>query len=203
MAQHGPAVRARGWRGGSASTLYFRMIGSSAWVASQVARREVSLGFAGEVELPEGVIAEPFLDDELIGVTAPGSVRLRRGRARPADLAGKTLLVREYGSSTRAVAERYLARAGYQPAKRWELDSNEAIKRSVRAGLGVGFVSTLVVEEEIARGELDGFRVEGAEAMRRSVFLLRPDGRDPTPSERAFIETLCSCCGVSVAGCTA
>ena len=179
------------------------VIGSSAWVASQVARREVSLGLAGEVELPEGVIAEPFLDDELIGVTAPGSVRLRRGRARPADLAGKTLLVREYGSSTRAVAERYLARAGYQPAKRWELDSNEAIKRSVRAGLGVGFVSTLVVEEEIARGELDGFRVEGAEAMRRSVFLLRPDGRDPTPSERAFIETLCSCCGVSVAGCTA
>ena len=179
------------------------VIGSSAWVASQVARREVSLGFAGEVELPEGVIAEPFLDDELIGVTAPGSVRLRRGRARPADLAGKTLLVREYGSSTRAVAERYLARAGYQPAKRWELDSNEAIKRSVRAGLGVGFVSKLVVEEEIARGELDGFRVEGAEAMRRSVFLLRPDGRDPTPSERAFIETLCSCCGVSVAGCTA
>jgi len=179
------------------------VIGSSAWVASQVARREVSLGLAGEVELPEGVVAEPFLDDELIGVTAPGSLRLRRGRAKPADLASKTLLVREYGSSTRAVAERYLARAGYQPAKRWELDSNEAIKRSVRAGLGVGFVSKLVVEEEIARGELDGFRVEGAEAMRRSVFLLRPDGRDPTPSERAFIETLCSCCGVSVAGCTA
>jgi LysR family transcriptional regulator, low CO2-responsive transcriptional regulator len=179
------------------------VIGSSGWVASQVARREVSLGLAGEVELPEGVVAEPFLDDELIGVIAPGSIRLRRGRAKPADLAGKTLLVREYGSSTRAVAERYLTRAGYQPAKRWELDSNEAIKRSVGAGLGVGFVSKLVVEDEIARGELDGFRVEGAEPMRRSVFLLRPDGRDPTPSERAFIETLCSCCGASVAGCTA
>jgi molybdate transport repressor ModE-like protein len=179
------------------------VIGSSGWVASQVARRKVSLGLAGEVELPEGVIAEPFLDDELIGVIAPGSIRIRRGRARPADLAGKTLLVREYGSSTRAVAERYLARTGYQPAKRWELDSNEAIKRSVRAGLGVGFVSKLVAEEEIARGELDGFRVEGAEPMRRSVFLLRPDGRDPTPSERAFIETLCSCCGASVAGCAA
>ena len=67
----------------------------------------------------------------------------------------------------------------------------------------MGFVSKLVVEEEIARGELDGFRVEGTEPMRRSVFLLRPGGRDPTPSERAFIETLCSCCGASVAGCTA
>ena len=55
--------------------------------------------------------------------------------------------MREHGSSTRAVAERYLARVGYHPAKRWELDSNEAIKRSVRAGLGIGFVSRLVVEE--------------------------------------------------------
>jgi len=39
--------------------------------------------------------------------------------------------------------------------------------------------------------------------MQRSVYLLRPDGRDPVPAERAFIETLCSCCAASVAGCTA
>ena len=77
--------------------------------------------------------------------------------------------MRELGPSTRAVAERALARLRYQPAKRWELDSNEAIKRSVAAGLGVGFVSRLAVEDELARGEL---------------------------------ETLCSCCATSVAGCT-
>src|SRR4051812_35392763 len=44
------------------------VIGSSTWVAGQVARREVSLGLAGEVDLPDGVRAEPFLDDELVGV---------------------------------------------------------------------------------------------------------------------------------------
>jgi LysR family transcriptional regulator, low CO2-responsive transcriptional regulator len=179
------------------------VIGSSAWVAQQVARREVSLGLGGEVELPDGVIAEPFLDDELIGIAAPARLRLRRGRAPLERLAEHTLLVREHGSSTRAVAERYLARAGYRPPKRWELDSNEAIKRSVQAGLGVGFVSKLVVDEELQRGELISFRVEGAEPMRRSVYLLRPDGREPTPAERAFIRTLCSCCSVSVAGCRA
>lgn len=90
-----------------------------------------------------------------------------------------------------------------RPAKRWELDSNEAIKRSVRAGLGVGFVSRLVVQEELDRGELEAFTVRGAGPMRRSFYLLRPDGGDPTPSERAFIQTLCSCCATSVAGCTA
>ena len=38
--------------------------------------------------------------------------------------------------------------------------------------------------------------------MRRSIHLLRPDDREPTPSERAFIATLSDCCAVSVAGCT-
>ncbi len=179
------------------------VIGSSAWVGEQVAQRQVSLGLAGEMDLPDGVIAEPFLADELVGIAAPGKVKLRRGRASLHALADQTLLVREHGSSTRAVADRGLAKAGYRPAKRWELDSNEAIKRSVQAGLGIGFVSKLVVADELARGDLVAFQIEAAEPMRRSVYLLRPDGREPVPSERAFIETLCSCCSASVAGCTA
>jgi DNA-binding transcriptional LysR family regulator len=178
------------------------VIGSSTWVAERVARREVSLGLAGEVEWPDGVVAEPFLDDEVVGIAPPGRLRLSRGRVAPDALAAQTLLVREAGSSTRAIAERFLARVGYRPGKRWELDSNEAIKRTVRAGLGVGFVSRLVVEEELGRGELESFTVDGAGPMLRSVYLLRADGREPVPAERAFIETLCSCCAVSVAGCT-
>ena len=174
------------------------VIGSSNWVAERVAHRDVSLGLAGEVPLPDGVVAEPFLDDELVGIAPPGGPG---GRVPVDALAGQTLLVRERGSSTRAVAERYLVRAGFHAARRWELDSNEAIKRSVAAGLGIGFVSKLVVADELARGELVQFSVEGADAMPRAVYLLRPDGREPTPAERAFIETLCSCCGASVAGC--
>lgn len=177
-------------------------IGSSAWVADRIAKREVSLGIAGELELPDGVRAEPFLDDELVGIAAPGRVRLRRGSARASELERWTLLVREPGSSTRATAERYLARAGYRADNRWELDSNEAIKRSVQAGLGIGFVSSLVVADELERGELVSFRIEGAKPMRRSIYLLLPDDRDATPAERAFIATLSDCCAVSIAGCT-
>jgi molybdate transport repressor ModE-like protein len=177
-------------------------IGSSSWVADRVGKREYALGIAGEVDLPDGVRAEPFLDDELVGIAAPDRVKLRRGRAPVDDLERWTLLVREPGSSTRAVAERYLARAGYRPANRWELDSNEAIKRSVQAGLGIGFVSKLVVEDEVERGELISFRIEGTEPMRRSIYLLLPDDRESTPSERAFIATLSDCCSISVAGCS-
>jgi molybdate transport repressor ModE-like protein len=176
------------------------VVGSSEWVAKQVAARDVSLGLAGETQLPSSVIAEPFLDDDLIGIAAPGTLS---GSVSPRGLVEHTLLVREQGSSTRSVAERYLARGGYRPVKRWELDSNEAIKRSVQAGLGVAFVSRLVVEDELQRGDLESFRVRGVERMRRAVYLLRPDGRSPLPAELAFIQTLCSCCAASVAGCTA
>jgi LysR family transcriptional regulator, low CO2-responsive transcriptional regulator len=179
------------------------VIGSSAWVAERVARREVSLGLAGEMDLPSGVRAEPFLEDEVIGIAAPGQLKFRRSRVSLPDVAAQTLLVRERGSSTRAVAERYLARIGYRPAKRWELDSNEAIKRPVVAGLGVAFVSKLVVDDELHRGELVSFRIEGSEPMRRTVQLLRPEGRELTSSERAFVVTLCACCNARVAGCTA
>jgi LysR family transcriptional regulator, low CO2-responsive transcriptional regulator len=176
-------------------------IGSSAWVAERVAGRDRSLGIAGEIELPDGVRAEPFLDDELVGIAAPDRVNLRRGKAPVAELGRWTLLVREPGSSTRAVAERYLARAGFHPANRWELDSNEAIKRSVQAGLGVGFVSRLVVADEVERGDLVEFRLQGAEPMQRSIHLLLPAYRDSTPAERAFIASLCECCAVRVSGC--
>jgi len=177
-------------------------IGSSSWVAERISKREFSLGIAGEVELPDGVRAEPFLDDELVGIAAPDQMKLRRGKAPLGELERWTLLVREAGSSTRAVAERHLARAGYHPVNRWELDSNEAIKRSVQAGLGVGFLSQLVVRDEIERGELVSFHLDGAGPMRRSIYLLRPSDRDPTPSEQAFIATLSDCCAVSIAGCT-
>jgi DNA-binding transcriptional LysR family regulator len=179
------------------------VIGGSSWVVNQVARREISLGIAGEVDLPRDVVAEPFLEDEVIGIASPGQLKTKRGEVALEDLASATLLVREPGSSTRLVAERYLVRAGYAPAKRWELDSNEAIKRAVQAGLGVAFVSRLVVEDELRRGELHSFRVAGAEPMRRLIQLLRPANRDLTPSERAFVVTLCSCCDAQVAGCTA
>jgi DNA-binding transcriptional LysR family regulator len=148
------------------------------------------------------VRAEPWLHDELIGIAAPGSLALDDGRVTVEQLAAETLLVRERESSSRVVAERALARAGYHPANRWELDSNEAIKRSVRGGLGIGFASRLVVAEELERGELEAFAIDGAPAMRHSIFLLRADGRDPVPAERAFIESLNSCCrAAGIAGC--
>lgn len=175
-------------------------IGPSAHVMRQVATREVQLGIAGELDVTAATVAvEPFLDDELVGIAEPGT--LASDVVSLADLATCTLLVREPGSSTRRTAERYLARAGYRPSKTWELDSDEAIKRAVAAGLGVSFVSRLVAEDEIARGELAPFTVADVPPMARPIQLLRAHDRHLTPSERAFIHTLTDCCDATVPAC--
>jgi DNA-binding transcriptional LysR family regulator len=45
---------------------------------------------AGEAEWPDGVIAEPFLDDEVIGIAPPARLP---ARVSAEELAGQTLLV--------------------------------------------------------------------------------------------------------------
>lgn len=175
-------------------------IGPSASVVDRVARREVQLGVAGEVPIPPSVTAEPFLDDELVGIAAPGAFP-HPDHVAADELAGHTFLVRELGSSTRITAQRYLLRAGFSATETWELDSNEAIKRAVIAGLGVSFLSALVVEDELARGDLIRFRLTEGEPMKRPVQLVRAHDRHLTPSERAFIHTLSDCCDATVPAC--
>ena len=95
-----------------------------------------------------------------------------------------------------------LARSRVSPGKRWELDSNEAIKRTVRAGLGVGFVVAAGRRrEELGRGELQRSRSMARARCCGRVFCCARTVAAPVPGERAFIETRVRA-AASVAGCT-
>jgi DNA-binding transcriptional LysR family regulator len=92
------------------------------------------------------------------------------------------------------VTDRALADAGIRPARVWELDSSEAIKRAAREGLGISFLSRYAVAEEIERGELERFRLAGVARIERSLHVARLPRRPLSPSERGFLATLTSCC---------
>jgi DNA-binding transcriptional LysR family regulator len=111
----------------------------------------VQLALVGESGADERVHFEPFISDEIVGVAKPGLLALRNGRANVKDIAAQTLLVREPRSSTRRVSERAIAGDRIWPARTWELDSSEAIKRAAREGLGIAFLSRYAVAEEIER----------------------------------------------------
>ncbi|MCA1678382.1 MAG: hypothetical protein LC777_05250 [Actinobacteria bacterium] len=157
----------------------------------------IQLALVGEAKTDDRIRLEPFLADEVVGIAKPGRLTLREGLVEARALEAETLLVREEGSSTRRVTERALAEAGVRPARTWELDSSEAIKRATREGLGVAFLSRYAVGEEIDRGEVERFRLAGRPTMNRSLYIARLARRPLSPSERGFIATLTRCCAKS------
>jgi molybdate transport repressor ModE-like protein len=166
----------------------------------------IQLALVGESEPDERFLLQPFITDEIVGVAKPGLLSVRNGKVRTSDLAEQTMLVRELRSSTRRVSERALAAAGLWPTSVWELDSNEAIKRAAREGLGIAFLSRYAVAEEIERGELEHFRIAGRPPIERNLSIARLARRTLSSSEQGFVATLTRCCAKSeayAAGCVA
>jgi DNA-binding transcriptional LysR family regulator len=103
---------------------------------------------------------EPFIRDEIIPVCAARIPDIKLRRAIEAvksasDLQGLPLIWREAGAGARAVVERHLEENRVDLRKldyRFELGSSEAIKTLVIAGLGVAFLSSWEIQQEIALG---------------------------------------------------
>jgi molybdate transport repressor ModE-like protein len=172
-------------------------ISSTGEIIERLLAGRIQLALVGDTNVDDRVEMTPFLADEIVGIAKPGLLHARNGKVKPQALAEETLLVREASSSTRRVAERALREAGIQPQRLWELDSSEAIKRAVREGLGVAFLSRYAVAEEMARGELESFRLAGRPRIERRLHIARRAGRPPSPSERGFVATLARCCAKS------
>jgi molybdate transport repressor ModE-like protein len=169
-------------------------IASTGEIIERLLAGRLNLALVGETSVDDRVELEPFLADEIVGTAKPGALPVRDGKVKPAALASETLLVRERSSSTRQVTERALRAADVEPARIWELDSAEAIKRAAREGLGVAFLSRYAVAEEVERGELTSFRLAGRPKIERRLYIARLARRPPSPSERGFAATLTRCC---------
>jgi molybdate transport repressor ModE-like protein len=162
----------------------------SEMVVREIARGGADVGVAGDVATAEPVVRKQLLVDELIGIASPGVPGFESARVSLGELAHHSLLVGAEGSSTRIVTERYLARAHYRPAQVCVFDSYEAIKRAVGDGLGVSFISRLLVQKELEQGELTAFQVTGVERMARPIHLVQAAMAELTPEAAAFITSL-------------
>lgn len=102
-----------------------------------------------EVKREARLYALPFRRDRLVAFVDRGHAWSRRRSIRLEDLAEARLLLREVGSTTRAILERALKRARVRPAESFEVGSREAVREAAAAGLGVG----IVAESEFGRDE--------------------------------------------------
>jgi DNA-binding transcriptional LysR family regulator len=95
--------------------------------------------------------------------------------------------MREHGSGTRIAMERFFADQGLAPSSSIEMTSNEAIKQSVQAGLGLGIVSVHTVELELEVNRLVILNVESFPIMRR-WYLVHRKGKRLSAAATAFKE---------------
>ena len=162
------------------------MAGNTAEVVAAVAALELDFG------LIEGACHHPDLDvsdwreDELILIAPPGHPIARR-RASRAQLAQAPWLLREPGSGTREVVERWLRAHVGAVRVDMELGNSEAIRRAVSAGLGLSCLSRHVVAEALAAGTVARVRT-GLPPLTRPLRLIRHRARAPTAGMRAFLE---------------
>jgi DNA-binding transcriptional LysR family regulator len=155
------------------------------------ALRDHALGFAivGRAESAPELIARPIVDDRLALFVAAASPLLDGAPVRLADLAGEVVVLREPGSATREAALRCLAARGVTPAQTLELGSNEAVKRAVAAGLGVGILSALTLEVDCRAGAIAELPCADWECRRRFWLVHRRD-QLLSRAEHAFLRLL-------------
>jgi len=152
-------------------------------IERSVAVGRLELGVIGEAPLVPGLAAEPWVKDELVLVVPRGHPLARRRAVTAHAIAGEPYIAREEGSSTRGVAERYLARLGVTLTPAMELGSTEAIREAVAAGLGVALVSrhaVLARDRRIVAGRLAGPR------WTRDLLIVQRAGTPLGPAAAAF-----------------
>ncbi|MFT3857671.1 MAG: LysR family transcriptional regulator [Aquabacterium sp.] len=99
---------------------------------------------------------QPLLGNPLIIITALDHPLAGKARVRHTRLQQEAFILRERGSGTRMAGDAHFQQLGLSPRVRLELGSNEAVKQSVAAGMGVGLVSRHALAENPA---LEGLAV--------------------------------------------
>jgi DNA-binding transcriptional LysR family regulator len=144
-----------------------------------------------ELGLVEGPVRDgrldvrPWREDILHVVVAPGHRLARSRRVAGPQLMEEILVVREEGAGTRVVMEAALRRRRWTPHRVFEVNSTEAIKGMVAAGIGWALLSTRALRDDLALGRLRTVEVEDF-ALRRTLSWIRWKARRLGPAATAF-----------------
>ncbi len=152
-------------------------------VIKQLVENIADLAIMGQP--PEGtdMRAEAFMENPLVVIAAPTHPLARIKRIQPRQLAKETFLLREQGSGTRGVVERFFASHHLALPGHMEMDTNEAIKQSVQAGMGIGIISRHGIELELETKRLVVLDVDHFPIVRHWYIVQRKDKRPSTAAQ--------------------
>jgi DNA-binding transcriptional LysR family regulator len=137
--------------------------GTSEVLVDQILAGEVDVAF---VSLPvdvRGIMTERLSQDQLVAIASPRHKLAKQKTISAYTLAGERLILGERGGNTRRLIDQFFAQAGVTLHVAMELSRQQAIKRMVEEDMGVGIVPLQSVKEEVEKGRLIRWWIEGAQ----------------------------------------
>jgi DNA-binding transcriptional LysR family regulator len=160
----------------------------TAW---SVANGQIDLAIiGGEVptELKEDLEIVPYAEDELALVLPVLHPLATVDVLQKEELYKLQFITLDSQSTIRKVIEQVLTKSGIDPRQlsvEMELNSIEAIKNAVQAGLGAAFLSITAIEKELQMGAMHRVAIEGIE-IKRTLCQVRNPNRYRSRATEAF-----------------
>lgn len=161
--------------------------GTSEALVQQILAGELDVAFVSLPVEARGINTERLIQDQLVAVASPRH-RLAKQRTISAyTLAGEKLILGERGGNTRRLIDLFFAQAGVTLNVSMELSRQAAIRRMVEEDMGVGIVPLQTVSEEVEKGHLVRWWIEGAQ-INWELGIARLTGGYESPILQTFIK---------------
>lgn len=120
---------------------------------AQLEDNERDMVVMGSAPADETLAAAPFFEDPLVVIAPPTHPLANASKVTMTALAAERFLMREPGSDTREITDEFFRQQGIEPQTPMIINSNEAIKQSVQAGIGLALVpaQSVALELDVAR----------------------------------------------------
>ena len=137
--------------------------GTSEALVDQILAGELDIAFVSLPVDARGIQTERLSEDQLVAIASPRHKLAKQKTISAYTLAGERLILGERGGNTRRLIDQFFAQAGVTLKVAMELSRQAAIRRMVEEDMGVGIVPFESVREEVERGRLIRWWIEGAE----------------------------------------
>jgi DNA-binding transcriptional LysR family regulator len=138
--------------------------------------------------LPNDIAVEsmPLLDNKLF-LVGNRFTEINQDSSLLNYVANQPLIYRELGSATRLSMENFLDKTGIIPNMKIQLTSNEAVKQSVIAGLGLSIMPLIGLKNELENGDIKIIPVKNLPIIStwRLIWL---KGKKLSPVAKAYLE---------------
>ena len=160
--------------------------GTSEELVRKILAGEVDMAFVSLPVEGRNVETEPLSRDQLVAIAGPRHPLASQRVISAFALAQEKLILGERGGNTRRLIDEFFAEAGLKPTVAMELSRQSAIKNMVAADMGVGIVPLSTAREDVEKGRLVRWWIEGVR-INWELGVARLSGGYLSPVCQAFI----------------